>query len=127
MCDETKQKSKSNEESNQKRLQSLKNHKKAYQNQKSIIQSALSNIDKGSKKIIFDDEVEGVGTKRKHKSNESDMTQILFEEDSDDNFEADFSERKQFEGEEGQKVCIVVLLFRFYLSYFTVITTSIQI
>lgn len=89
--------------SNEKRLQSLKTLKKTYLNQKLIIQSALSNIDKGSHKIIFD---EALGEPLNNvKATSEKQVQDLFDNDSDnDKFEVDFSVKKQFEGEKGQKV-----------------------
>lgn len=97
--------------SNEKRLQSLKSLKKTYQNQKLIIQSALSNIDKGSHKIIFDEDLEDPSTIVK--SNTEKQGQALFDNDSDDNFDVDFSIKKQFEGETGQKVAISI-----YINFF---------
>lgn len=91
--------------SNEKRLQSLQTHKQNYQNQKLIIQSALSNIDKVSNKIVFDEKVKEQLTNKNSHGKKAKKSQILFEENSDDdNFQADFTLKKQFEGEEGQKV-----------------------
>lgn len=91
--------------SNEKRLQSLQTHKQNYQNQKLIIQSALSNIDKVSNKIVFDDKLKEQLANENSNGKKAKKAQILFEDNSDDdNFEVDFTLKKQFEGEEGQKV-----------------------
>lgn len=91
-------------DSNEKRLQSLKAQKKAYRAQKSIIQLALSKVDKIRNKIIFDEDYGNeaiceLSSKYPQRGN------VLFEDESDnDNFDVNFSTKKQFEGEEGQKV-----------------------
>lgn len=91
--------------SNEKRLQSLKSLKKAYQNQKSIIQSALSSIDKASNKIIFDEEyTESTPNNSKSGTVNKGKTTLFEDESDEDNIEIDFSYKQQFEGEEGQKV-----------------------
>lgn len=93
-------------ESNRKRLQSLKILRTTYKNQKLIIQSALSNIDKEHNKIVFDNDFGKTATDVAEGSKVKNHGKILFEDESDDddNLEIDFSVKKQFEGEEGQRV-----------------------
>lgn len=99
---------------NLKRLESLKNLKKGYQNQKSLIQAALSNVDGKSKnKITFDDDFEPRPKKIRRVTDDS--KKALFNDESEDeDFEGNFNVKEQFQGKEGQKVIKV------YLCLFTI-------
>lgn len=101
---------------NLKRLESLKKIKKAYQNQKSLVHFALSNIDEAVKnKIIFGD-IEPVSGNQKHNENNVKSNKSLFDDQSDDDLDAvhyNFQIKEQFEGKRGQKVFIFFVLLSF--------------
>ncbi|KAG5897302.1 hypothetical protein JTB14_011465 [Gonioctena quinquepunctata] len=102
--DLTKKSKASSSEANLKRLQSLKNLKKGYHTQKSLIQTALSNIDsKSNNKIVYDD---GIKNHKQLGRNQDSLKKSLFiENDSEEeDFEADFNVKEQFQGEKGQKL-----------------------
>nr|XP_023016881.1 nucleolar protein 8 [Leptinotarsa decemlineata] len=94
----------SSSEDNLKRLESLKSLKKGYQNQKLMIRTALANVDHTfSKKIIYDDSIRH--SPKQAKSNQENSKKSLFEEnDSEDEFETNFSIKEQFQGKKGQKL-----------------------
>lgn len=82
-------------ESNQKRLQSLQKMKQAHDQQKFAIRNALKNSDgPRNNKIVFDAEESAVLRGKAQ----------LFDEDDENDFSADFKSKKQFEGEQGQKL-----------------------
>lgn len=96
---------------NLKRLESLKLLKQGYQNQKSLIKSALSNVDSVSnKKIVFDDNsfnnVDNTKqTVEKEKSDGNKNKNTLFDEnDSEEDLEVNFSVKEHFQGKDGQKL-----------------------
>lgn len=95
----TKQKNGIKSEADVKRLQSVRDMKKNYEAKKSLIKSALAyGSAKLNNKIVFgNDEPKAVPVNgRKNDS--------LFEEDSDDDFQANFEVKEQFNGSKGQKV-----------------------
>lgn len=83
-------------ESNQKRLESLHKLKQAHDKQKFAIRNALKNSDVArANKIVFDadGDTQGVGGRSK-----------LFDDDEEDDYSNDFRSKKQFEGDQGQKL-----------------------
>ncbi|CAH1163914.1 unnamed protein product [Phaedon cochleariae] len=95
----------SNSEANLKRLESLKNLKKGYRNQKSLIQAALSNVDnKASNKIIFHDDNKEKSSTRLNENNTNLNNDLFDGNDSGDDYEANFDVREEFQTEEGQKL-----------------------
>ncbi|CAG9835348.1 unnamed protein product [Diabrotica balteata] len=98
-------------EANIKRLESLKNLKQGYQNQKSLIQAALSNVDsKPKNKIIFDDTEDISNNKTTSYSNKNqnkiaeDKKSLFNGSESEEEFEPSFSVKEHFQGTEGQKL-----------------------
>ncbi|XP_072389078.1 probable RNA-binding protein CG14230 [Diabrotica undecimpunctata] len=98
-------------DANIKRLKSLKNLKQGYQNQKSLIQAALSNVDsKPKNKIIFDDAEDISNNKttsysNKHQNKIAEDKKSLFNgSESEEEFEPSFSVKEHFQGTEGQKL-----------------------
>ncbi|CAG9863184.1 unnamed protein product [Phyllotreta striolata] len=90
-------------DANLKRLESLKNLKDNYHNKKSLIKSALANIDVPSKnKIVFSDTAERYS--ENNCTNESGKKTLFNENDSEEEFEPTFSVKEHFQGKEGQKL-----------------------
>lgn len=91
-----------NSEANLRRLESLKNLKQGYQNQKSLIQAALANVDLTPKnKITFTNTKETTHQKGKATN---DKNRLFNESDSEEEFEPTFSVKDHFQGKKGQKV-----------------------
>lgn len=94
--------------SESKRMQSINEMRKGYQQQKSAIKAALSNVDfKPKNKIVFD-EITGNSVQPEKHTQEKQMTKNknipLFESDEGSGDEIDFKVKTQFEGKKGQKV-----------------------
>lgn len=89
--------------SNIKRLQSLQNMKKCYNNQQNLIREALRSVDnRSNKKIIFDGENKNINS-----FSSGIETKPLFQYDSDnedESFLENFKIKEQFQGKEGQKL-----------------------
>ncbi|CAH1109780.1 unnamed protein product [Psylliodes chrysocephalus] len=91
-----------NSEANLRRLESLKNLKQGYQNQKSLIQAALANVDLTPKnKITFTNTKETTHQKGKATN---DKNRLFNESDSEEEFEPTFSVKDHFQGKKGQKL-----------------------
>lgn len=106
---------KNTSKANLKRLDSIRNLKKAYQNKKSLVHYALSNIDEVTKnKIIFGDDIETPSPKNKKQVvNPIKSKKPLFDDQSDDNLDTeqnDFKVKEKFEGKKGQKVFISFMI-----------------
>ncbi|XP_056645944.1 probable RNA-binding protein CG14230 [Diorhabda sublineata] len=98
---------------NLKRLESLKLLKQGYQNQKNLIKSALSNVDSASNnKIVFDDNsfnpnvnnIKQTSVDEDKSDGRKNKNTLFVESDSEEDFEANFTVKKHFQGKEGQKL-----------------------
>ncbi|KAF2900570.1 hypothetical protein ILUMI_05612 [Ignelater luminosus] len=112
-------------EADKKRLQSIAQMKRGYQQQKSLIKSALANIDvKPKNKIIFNDDDNSDGrpqkqNKQKEYYNNSQKKLQLFNEEEDeanignaDNKDYNFEIKEHFEGKKGQKLMALQSKFK---------------
>ncbi|XP_045452292.1 nucleolar protein 8 [Melitaea cinxia] len=94
--------------SDKKRLESMKKKRQEFNEKKNIIKSGLISIDKKpNKKVIFSDTEEDSSIQNNVTTNGDSMIEIknknLFEDDDSDE-EINFEIKKQFEGKKGQKV-----------------------
>lgn len=97
----TKQKNGVKSVADVKRLQSVRDMKKNYEAKKSLIKNALSyGSAKPNNKIVFGNDEPKAVQVNGHKNDS------LFEEDSDDDFQANFEVKEQFDGSKGQKVSV---------------------
>ncbi|KAK2725169.1 hypothetical protein QYM36_001574 [Artemia franciscana] len=95
---------------NEKRLKSLEERSRAFLSQKNLVKAALSLVDAAKPtKIIFDDEGEEEGDGEETVGTDTsnlniDKARLFDEEDDASDFEADFTEKPQFEGKKGKEL-----------------------